>query len=104
LILAWRPALNYHCAQSPAGGDLIGAIAMQRSGLLVIGSILLGGLNAAPAQAAPCALMCLTPTVLNAKTCTCEPAIVRKPVCSLVCLDPDQTLDAKKCACVRRPR
>ncbi len=77
---------------------------MQRSGLLVIAAILLGGLNAAPAQAAPCALMCISPTVLNAKTCTCEQPIVRMPVCSLVCLDPDQTLDAKKCACVRRPR
>ncbi len=77
---------------------------MQRSGLLVISSILLGCLFAAPAQAAPCALMCLSPTVLNTKTCTCEQAIVRKPVCSLVCLDPDQTLDARKCACVRRPR
>jgi hypothetical protein len=77
---------------------------MQRTGLLVITAILLGGLFAAHAQAAPCALMCLTPTVLNAKTCTCEQAIVRKPACSLVCLDPDQTLDAKKCACVRRPR
>ena len=82
----------------------MGAISMQRSGLLVIAAILLGGLIAAPAQAAPCALICFPPTVVNTKTCTCEPAIVRKPVCSLVCLDPDQTLDAKKCACVRRPR
>jgi hypothetical protein len=77
---------------------------MQRSGLLVVGSVLLGGLFAAPAQAAPCALMCLSPAVLDAKTCTCVQAIVRKPACSLVCLDPDQTLDAKKCACVRPPR
>jgi hypothetical protein len=76
---------------------------MQLSGLLVIAAILLGAV-AAPAQAAPCALMCISPTVLNAKSCTCEQAIVHKPVCSLVCLDPDQTLDAKKCACVRRPR
>jgi hypothetical protein len=77
---------------------------MLRSGLLVITAILLGGLFAAPAQAAPCALVCFPPAILNVKACTCEQAVVRKPVCSLVCLDPDQTLDAKKCACVRRPR
>jgi hypothetical protein len=76
---------------------------MQRSGLLVV-TILLGGLMAAPAQAAPCALICFPPAVLDTKACTCAQAVVRKPVCSLVCLDPDQTLDTKKCACVRRPR
>jgi hypothetical protein len=77
---------------------------MQRTGLLVVAAILLGALMAAPAQAAPCALICFPPAALNAKTCTCEQAVARKPVCSLVCLDPDQTLDTKKCACVHRPR
>ena len=77
---------------------------MQRRGFLVIAAILLGGV-VAPAQAAPCALICFPPAVLDAKACTCAQPIVRKaPLCSLVCLDPDQTLDAKKCACVRRPR
>jgi hypothetical protein len=73
---------------------------------LVIATILLAGVQAAPAQpaVAPCALVCFPPAVLNAKKCSCGQAVVRKPVCSLVCLDPDQTLDAQRCACVRRPR
>jgi hypothetical protein len=73
---------------------------------LTIAVILLAGVQTAQAQSAvaPCALICFPPEVLNAKKCACEQAVSRKPVCSLVCLDPDQTLDAKKCACVRRPR
>ena len=73
---------------------------------LAVALILLAGGHAAQAQSAvaPCALVCFPPAGLNAKKCSCEQAVVRKPVCSLVCLDPDQTLDAKKCACVRRPR
>jgi hypothetical protein len=72
---------------------------------LVIASILLGGVQAASAQAAaPCALVCFPPTVLNIKKCACEAGVAIKPVCTLVCLDPDQTLDARRCACVRRPR
>jgi hypothetical protein len=74
---------------------------MRRIGLIIIASLLLGG---APAQAAPCALVCFPPTVLNAKKCACEAGLAVKPACSLVCLDPDQTLDAQKCVCVRRPR
>jgi hypothetical protein len=73
----------------------------------VIAAILLGGANAVPAQpaAAPCALVCFPPAVLNAKKCACEqPVVARKPICSLACVDPDQTLDAKRCVCVRRPR
>ena len=76
------------------------------SGLsFIVAAILLGGWNAAQAQgaSAPCALVCFPPAVLNAKKCSCEAAIVRKPVCSLVCLNPDETLDARRCACVRRP-
>jgi hypothetical protein len=81
-----------------------------RSGL-VIAAILLGGVGTALAPAAraqpaagPCALVCFPPTVLNQKKCACEQPPGRKPVCSLVCLDPDQTLDARRCACVRRTR
>jgi hypothetical protein len=50
----------------------------------------------------PCALVCLPPSHLNDKKCACEEAVQRKPACSLVCLNPDETLDARKCACVRR--
>src|ERR1700722_19352900 len=73
---------------------------------LVIAAILLAGVQAAGAQpaAVPCALVCFPPAVLNAKKCTCEQGVVINPACSLVCLDPDQALDAKRCACVRRPR
>jgi hypothetical protein len=88
---------------------------MWRIGLFIIASLLLGGAHAAPAQAAsaqaasaqaaaPCALVCFPPTVLNVKKCACEAGVAIKPVCTLVCLDPDQALDARRCACVRRPR
>jgi hypothetical protein len=78
---------------------------------VVIAAILLGGISAAPAPAAqaqpaagPCALICFPPTVLNQKKCVCEQGGLSKPICTLVCLDPDQTLDARRCACVRRTR
>jgi hypothetical protein len=71
---------------------------------LVIAALLLAGADGARAQAAaPCLLVCFPPAHLNAKKCSCEEASPRTPICSLVCLDPDQTLDARKCACVRRP-
>lgn len=76
---------------------------MWRSGLAVA-AFLLAGASSAPAQTFPCSLVCFPPSHLNAKTCKCEETAARKPACSLVCLDPDQTLDARKCACVRRPR
>jgi hypothetical protein len=71
----------------------------------IVIAILFAGMIATQAQAAgsPCSLACFPPTQLNAKKCACETTITRKPVCSLVCLDSDQTLDARKCACVRRP-
>jgi hypothetical protein len=78
---------------------------MQRTALVTtILAILLAGMIAARAQpaASPCLLVCFLPAQLNAKKCTCETAVTRKPVCSLVCLDPSQTLDARRCACVRR--
>jgi hypothetical protein len=92
-------------ARGPAGPILWSNSMMKLTGL-VIASILLAAAQAAQAQpaAAPCAVVCFPPAVLNAKKCSCESAVVRKPVCSLVCLDPDQTLDAQRCACVRRPR
>ena len=78
---------------------------MKPTGLL-IAAILLAGAPAAQAQpaVAPCALVCFPPEILNAQKCACEAAAARKPVCSLVCLDPDQTLDAQRCVCVRRPQ
>jgi hypothetical protein len=81
---------------------------MQRTGLvmtsLMILASLLAGMIAAQAQpaASPCLLVCFPPAQLNAKKCACETAVTHKPVCSLVCLDPGQTLDARRCACVRR--
>jgi hypothetical protein len=72
----------------------------------VAAAILLAGAATAQAQpaATPCALVCVPPAVLNAQKCTCEPPIVIKPACSLVCLGPDQTLDAQRGVCVRRPQ
>jgi hypothetical protein len=73
----------------------------------LVAAMLLAAAAAAQAQPAvgPCMLVCLPPAHLNAKKCACEEASpARSPVCSLVCLDPDTTLDARKCACVRRRR
>ena len=71
---------------------------------LLIAALVLAGADVAPAQAAgACLPVCFPPAHLNAKTCACEEAASRAPACSLVCLDPDTTLDARKCACVRRP-
>jgi hypothetical protein len=81
---------------------------MLRTALVIAGllAILLAGVSAPQAQSAavPCAVVCFPPAQLNAKKCSCEVAISRKPICALVCLDPDQILDARRCACVRRPR
>jgi hypothetical protein len=81
---------------------------MLRTALVIAGllAILLAGVSAPQAQpaAVPCAVVCFPPAQLNAKKCSCEVAISRKPICALVCLDPDQILDARRCACVRRPR
>jgi hypothetical protein len=69
-------------------------------------AIVVAGAGTAWAQPLPlpCTLVCFPPAHLNARKCTCEDAQPKRPACSLVCLDPDQTLDARKCACVRRPR
>jgi hypothetical protein len=71
---------------------------------LLFAALVLAGPNAAQAQpAGACLLVCFPPAHLNTKKCACEEATSRTPVCSLACLDPDTTLDARKCACVRRP-
>jgi hypothetical protein len=69
------------------------------------GALLLAGAGTASGQQPffPCSLVCFPPAHLNAKKCICEEALPKRPACSLVCLDPDQILDARKCACVRRP-
>lgn len=66
--------------------------------------IVIGLAAAAHAQPVPlaCSLVCLPPSHLNEQKCACEDTAQRKPVCSVVCLTPDETLDARKCACVRR--
>lgn len=47
----------------------------------------------------PCAIVCPIDTVLNKEKCTCESSRPVEP-CALVCLGPDQVLDAKQCRCV----
>jgi hypothetical protein len=69
---------------------------------LALAAALLAGAASAQPIVPACSLVCFPPAHLNAKKCACEESAARKPVCSLVCLDPDQTLDARKCACVRR--
>jgi len=77
---------------------------MMKLGGPLIAALLLASGHAAQAQpTGPCLLVCFPPAHLNAKKCSCEEVSPRTPVCSLVCLDPDQTLDARKCTCVRRP-
>jgi hypothetical protein len=81
-----------------------GIVAMKLMGALI--AAVIAGASAASGQPVPfpCALVCFPPSHLNAKKCVCEEALPKRPACSLVCLDPQQTLDARKCACVRRPR
>jgi hypothetical protein len=52
------------------------------------------------AMSQPCAIVCPINTVLNKDKCTCEASGPAKP-CALVCLGPDQVLDAKQCRCVK---
>jgi hypothetical protein len=72
----------------------------------VLAAIVLAAAGAVSAQPVsfPCTVVCFPPAHLNPKKCACEEAQPKRPACSLVCLDPDQVLDARKCACVRRPR
>jgi hypothetical protein len=77
---------------------------MTRIAIVLVAMLLAGGGTASAQPLFPCSLVCFPPAHLNARKCTCEEAAPRKPVCSLVCLAPGETLDARKCACVRRPR
>lgn len=52
--------------------------------------------------AAPCALVCFPPTVLDARKCSCVAQSPSKSEpCALVCLGPNETLDSKQCLCVK---
>jgi hypothetical protein len=85
------------------GQDFRGQAGLTRRRLIVLSAILLASFSTASAQPSfPCSLVCFPPAHLNAKKCACEESVPRKPVCSLVCLEPDQTLDVRKCACIRR--
>jgi hypothetical protein len=54
-------------------------------------------------QIVPCALVCTPPATLNAEKCSCEESKSQGPhTCALVCLNPDETLDAKACRCVKK--
>jgi len=67
-------------------------------------AMLLFGLSTLHAQVRTpaCALVCVPPAVLNDKSCSCEePAPAPTRPCALVCLNPDETLDAKRCKCVK---
>lgn len=77
---------------------------MKLTGLVIASTLAALAQGTSAQAAAPCALVCFPPTVLNVKKCACEAGVAIKPVCTLVCLDPDQTLDARRCACVRRSR
>jgi hypothetical protein len=75
-----------------------------KPGFLGLIAVNLFGLNPAWAQPLlPCAVVCEPPARLDAKACVCRtpgPAIARP--CSLVCLGPGETLDARQCRCVRK--
>jgi hypothetical protein len=75
---------------------------MKRIGLIAAVCLLASSAALAQPAAPACSLVCFPPAHLNAKKCTCEDATPRTPACSLVCFNPDETLDARKCACVRK--
>jgi hypothetical protein len=63
--------------------------------------------NVAPAQPipSPCGLVCVGPDeTLDAKQCKCVKSTSSPitPPCALVCLGPDETLDAQQCKCVKK--
>jgi hypothetical protein len=77
-----------------------------KSSVLVLTIVLLctaGERSAHADSAKPCALICLGPDeTLDAKKCACvKQADIHPNACALVCLD-GETLDAVKCLCVRR--
>jgi hypothetical protein len=77
--------------------------AIMKSVLFFIVGALAASITSAHVQAAaPCALVCFPPAVLDAKKCTCEAQSSGKSkLCDLVCLGPEETLDPKQCLCVK---
>jgi hypothetical protein len=73
--------------------------------LLASAMFLLAGMEGAIAQLnPPCLLVCFPPGKFNAQKCTCTSSQDNSRVCGLVCLGPDETLDANKCRCVKSRR
>jgi hypothetical protein len=75
-----------------------------KTGILALALVLSGMASERPASAAgACALVCLGPDeTLDAKKCACvKQADTPASACALVCPD-GTTLDVAKCACVKK--
>src|SRR5262245_31449966 len=84
-----------------SGGPMMKQIVL----LLVTGASLSFAPNASHAQSlmSPCMRVCEPPAKLNTQNCSCEDsARTQTQRCARVCPNPDQTLDPKRCRCVRR--
>src|SRR5258706_1560554 len=51
----------------------------------------------------PCMLVCEPPAKLNTQNCSCEESTrTQTKHCAVVCPNPDQKLDLKRCRCIRK--
>ena len=80
--------------------NLTSKIWIMTFGVIAITAAATGNLFAQ--NATPCALVCPFTTVLDPQKCTCVQQPPKTKSCALVCLGPDEVLDAKACRCVKR--
>jgi hypothetical protein len=73
--------------------------------LLVTAGSLSFALNPSHAQSlmSPCMRVCEPPAKLNTQNCSCEESTrTQTKRCALVCPNPEQKLDLKRCRCMRK--
>lgn len=80
------------------------AVMLKTTYTLTALSLLLGpGASAQQPQLEPCTISCTPPSRLDTRTCSCAEQTHLPPKrCTLVCLDPDTTIDSATCTCVKR--
>src|SRR5215468_3035841 len=82
-----------------------GPMMKQIARLLVTAASLAFAPNPSHAQSimSPCMRVCEPPARLNTQNCSCEESTRTQPKgCALVCSNPDQKLDLRRCRCVRK--
>ena len=79
---------------------------MKQIVLLLVTAVSLSlALNPSHAQSvmSPCMRVCEPPARLNTQNCSCEESTrTQTKHCAVVCPNPDQKLDLKRCRCMRK--